>query len=161
MSRKVILPLLGVLIVAGLLVWWQQGGAGGPVTDQAARKYFSRIVAAAQQRDFDALCDLNSSKETCEFDLRIACRPPVGGPVDPGRATLMEWCRAAMPAGAPEIVSSADRPSRSGSSGGRLLRVAGTDGYGRRYETEVLIFRDKRSYRATHAVFWSGEKFPT
>jgi len=47
---------------------------------------------------------------------------------------------------------------RSGSVGRRLLVVCGTDGYGRSYETEVLIFRDKRS--SGHACsFWSGEKF--
>jgi hypothetical protein len=34
------------------------------------------------------------------------------------------------------------------------------DGRGKPYETEVLIFRDKRTYKATHAVFWSGSKFP-
>jgi hypothetical protein len=160
MSRKLLLPIVGVVVIVGTVIWWQQGGVGGPVGDQAARKYFARIVTAAQQKDFDALCKLNASKGTCEFDMRIACRPPAGGPIDPGKEVLREWCRAGVPSQPPEVVSSVQRPGRSGSVGGRLLLVTGTDGYGRKYETEVLIFRDKRSYRATHAVFWSGEKFP-
>ena len=40
-----------------------------------------------------------------------------------------------------------------------MLVVRGTDGRGKPYETEVLIFRDKRSYKAIHAVFWSNDKF--
>ena len=160
MSRKLLLPIIGFVVVIGAWVWWQQGGVGGAVSDQAARKYFARIVTAAQQKDFDTLCELNASQGTCEFDMRVACRPPDGGPIDPGKKVLLEWCQAAVPAEAPRIVSSARRESRSGSVAERLLAVAGTDGYGRPYETEVLIFRDKRSYRATHAVFWSGQKFP-
>ncbi|MGH9011176.1 MAG: hypothetical protein ACRDYF_15185 [Acidimicrobiia bacterium] len=152
--------LVGVLVLVGVWTWWQQGGVGGPVSDEAARNYFARIVTAAQAKDFDALCKLNASQGTCEFDMRLACRPPAGGPIDPGREALMEWCKEAVPTQAPEIVSLAHREGQSGSVGGRLLVVTGTDGYGRPYETEVLIFRDKRSYKATHAVFWSGEKFP-
>jgi hypothetical protein len=159
MSRKLLLPIVAVLAVVGVWVWWQQGGVGGAVSDQAAREYFARIVTAAQEKDFDALCRLNASQGTCEFDMRVACRPPAGGPIDPGKKVLLEWCQAAVPAQTPKIVSSAHREGHSGSVSGRLLVVAGTDGYGRPYETEVLVFRDKRSYKATHAVFWSGEKF--
>jgi len=161
MSRKRLLPIVGIVVVLGVFIWWQQGGIGGPVSDKAARSYFARIVTAAQQKDFDALCKLNASQGTCDFDLRIACRPPVGGPIDPGEQVLIEWCKQAVPTQAPAIISSEHREGRSGSVGGRLLVVAGTDGYGRSYETEVLIFRDKRSYKATHAVFWSGTKLPT
>jgi hypothetical protein len=39
--------------------------------------------------------------------------------------------------------------------------VRGADGWRDPYETEVLIFRDKRSYKAIHAVFWTGSKIPT
>jgi hypothetical protein len=160
-SRKVLLSLgVALLLVVGAVIWWQQGGVGGPVSDQAARKYFARVVTAAQRKDFDSLCRLNASVGTCQFDLRIACRPPAGGPIDPGKEILTEWCRQAVPTEEPQVSSSTHRPGRSGSVGGRLLVVGGTDGYGRQYQTEVLIFRDKRSYRATHAVFWSGEKFP-
>lgn len=160
MSRRLLLPLVGILVAAGVLLWWQQGGPGGPVSDEEARRYFAGIVSAAEQQDFDALCKLNASVGTCEFDMRIACRPPGGGPIDPGRDVLAEWCRQAAPREPPEIVSSTGLKARSGSVGGRVLLVRGTDGHDRPYETEVLIFRDKRSYRATHAVFWSGEKFP-
>ncbi len=162
MRRKLLLPLAGiVVVVVGVAIWWQQGGGGGPVSDEAARRYFARIIRSAEQKDFEALCKLNASVGTCEFDMRIACRPPAGGPIDPGKEVLTEWCRQAVPREAPQIGSSTHRDARSGTVGGRVLLVHGTDGYGRRYETEVMIFRDKRSYRATHAVFWSGEKFPS
>ena len=161
MTKKVLIPLAVAAVAVGVWIWWQQGGVGGPVSEEAARRYFARIVAAAEAKDFDALCRLNSSVGTCEFEMRAFCRPPTGGPLNPGREELERWCRASVPEEPPEIVSSTYRPGRDGSVGGRLLVVKGTDGYGRPYETEVLIFRDKRSYKATHALFWSGSKFPT
>lgn len=160
MNRKLLLSIVGVLVALGVWIFWQQGGLGGPISEEAARVYFARIVKAAQARDFATLCNLNASQGTCEFDMRIACRSPEGGPLDPGKKRLLEWCRAAAPVQPPEIIASVHREGRSGSVGGRLFVVTGSNGYGRPYETEVLIFRDKRSYRATHAVFWSGEKFP-
>lgn len=97
MSRKLLLPIVGLLALVGVWIWWQQGGVGGPVSDEAARRYFARISMAAQQKDFHALCKLNALVGTCEFDLRIACRAPAGGPIDPGKEVLMEGCRAGVP----------------------------------------------------------------
>lgn len=162
MRPKLLVPLSALLAAIGGWLWWSQGGFGGPVSDGAARRYFARIAAAAEAKDFDALCRLNASVGTCEFDLRGACSDPVtGSPLFPTREQLERECLESVPTEPPEIVASRHRPGKDGHVGGRLLVVRGKDGRGRSYETEVLIFRDKRSYRATHAVFWSGAKFPT
>jgi hypothetical protein len=157
---KVQISLLVLAVPIGVWVWWMQGGFGGPVSDPAARGYFARIVAAAQAKDFDALCRLNSSVGPCEFEMNAVCRDPVrGGPLQMSREQMEQECRVSVPSEAPEILASRDHPGRDGSVGGRMLVVRGVDGRGNPYETEVLIFRDKRSYKAIHAVFWSNDKF--
>jgi hypothetical protein len=167
MTRAKLLVPLGVLLGAvGAWIWWQQGGLGGPVSDAAARHYFSRIVAAAQAKDLEALCRLNSSVGTCQAELRVYCPEsfpvgPGGGPEFPAGEDLEEECGESIPTEPPQIVASRHRPAMEGRVGGRLLVVKGIDGRGKAYETEVLIFRDKRSFKATHAVFWSGSKFPS
>ncbi|MGH9004099.1 MAG: hypothetical protein ACRDYV_13325, partial [Acidimicrobiia bacterium] len=118
--------------------------------------------AAAQAKDFDALCRLNSTVGTCEFELRNICPENFGSgpaPVFPQGEALLQVCRESVPPDPPEVIASRDRPGKNGFVGGRLLVVRGTDGRGEAYETEVLIFRDKRSYKAVHAVFWSNDKF--
>jgi hypothetical protein len=162
MRRKLLVPILVVVAGIGAVVWWMQGGFGGPVSDEAARSYFERIVAAAQAKDFDALCRLNSSVGTCEFELRNICPENFGSgpaPSFPQGEALKQVCRESVPPEPPEIVASRHHPSRGDYVGGRMLVVRGVDGRGKPYETEVLIFRDKRSYKAIHAVFWSNDKF--
>jgi hypothetical protein len=162
MKPKLLIPLVVVAAGIGAWVWWMQGGFGGPVSDGAARTYFERIVAAAEAKDFDALCRLNGSVGTCEFELRNICPENFGSgpaPSFPQGEALEQECRESVPPEPPEIVSSRHHPRRDGYVGGRILVVRGTDGRGKPYETEVLIFRDKRSYKAIHAVFWSNDKF--
>jgi hypothetical protein len=162
MRPRLLFPLVLGVAGVGVWVWWLQGGFGGPVSDEAARSYFDRIVAAAQDKDFEALCQLNGSASVCRSELRVYCPEGFGSgpaPQFPGGEELEQECREAVPAEPPTIVSSLHRPSRDGNVGGRVLVVRGVDGRGRPYETDVLIFRDKRSYKAIHAVFWSGDKF--
>ncbi|MGH9039564.1 MAG: hypothetical protein ACRDZ3_04980 [Acidimicrobiia bacterium] len=157
---KLLVPLVALAVVGGVWVWWMQGGVGGPVSDEAARSYFERIVAAAEAKDFETLCRLNSSVGTCGFELNYVCRAPgVAGPLRLPPEQLLEECRQSVPTEPPEIVGSRHHPGEHGYVGGRMLLVRGADGRGTPYETEVLIFRDKRSYKATHAVFWSNDKF--
>jgi hypothetical protein len=159
-QRKFMLLAIAVLLVAGVAVWWQQGGFGGPVSDGAARRYFARVVDAAMAKDFDGLCRLNGSVGTCEFELNYICRnPDTGGPLHQTKGELERNCPLSVPSEPPEIVASRHEPRGGDSTGGRILVVRGVDGWGDPYETEVLIFRDKRSYRAIHAVFWTGDKF--
>jgi hypothetical protein len=161
--RTKVLVLLAVLAAGvGVWVWWLQGGFGGPVSDSAARLYFDRIVTAAQAKDFEALCRLNGSASVCREELRVYCPETYGSgptPQFPKGEELEQECRESVPPSPPTIASSRHQPSKDGYTGGRILLVKGVDGRGKPYETEVLIFRDKRSYKAIHAVFWSGDKF--
>ena len=119
-------------------------------------------MAAAEVKDFDALCRLNGSVSTCEFELRNVCPENFGsgpGPAFKQGEALEQECRESVPPEPPEIVSSRHEAGRDGYVGGRMLVVKGTDGRAKPYETEVLIFRDKRSHKAIHAVFWSNDKF--
>ncbi|MGH9043094.1 MAG: hypothetical protein ACRDZ3_23020 [Acidimicrobiia bacterium] len=132
------------------------------MSDEAARSYFNRIVSAALDKDFDALCKLNGSVGVCRSELRVYCPEGFGSgpaPQFPSGDELEQECREAVPSEPPIVVSSVHRPAKDGSAGGRVLVVRGVDGRGSPYETDVLIFRDKRSYKAIHAVFWSGDKF--
>ncbi|MGH8992876.1 MAG: hypothetical protein ACRDZ7_15310, partial [Acidimicrobiia bacterium] len=108
---KVLVPLLAVAVVAGAWVWWMQGGFGGPVSDEAARSYFDRIVAAARAKDFDTLCRLNSTVGTCEFELKNICPENFGtgpAPVFPQGEALDQVCRESVPPDPPEVVASRD-----------------------------------------------------
>lgn len=98
----------------------------------------------------------------CREELRVYCPENYGSgpaPQFPKGNELEQKCRESVPPGPPTIVSSRHEPAEDGYIGGRILLVRGVDGRGKLYETEVLIFRDKRSYKAIHAVFWSGDKF--
>ncbi len=162
MRTKLLVLVTVVAAAVGVWVWWLQGGLGGPVSDDAARQYFERIVVAAQAKDFDGLCRFNGSPSVCRHELGIYCPESFGsGPVPqmPKGVELEQECRESVPSERPTIVSSRHQPSRDGYTGGRILLVKGVDGRGKPYETEVLVFRDKRSYKAVHAVFWSGDKF--
>ena len=160
-TKVLIAAAVAAAAIAGW-VWWQQGGFGCPVSDEAARRYFDRIVAAAEAKDFQALCDFNGSARVCREELRVYCPENYGSgpaPQFPKGEELEQECRESVPPDPPTIVSSRHHPRRAGYTGGRILLVRGVDGRGKPYETEVLIFRDKRSYKAIHAVFWSGDKF--
>lgn len=57
MTKARLLALLVVLAVVGVGGWWWFfGGAEASVSEDQARRYLGRMVAAAQARDFEALC---------------------------------------------------------------------------------------------------------
>lgn len=162
MKVRRLFPVAAV-VTGGWLAWglyW--GDFRGPVTDSEARGHFERIVAAARAKDFDALCRLNSSVRTCRAELQVYCRDnngPIPGPMFAAGEELERMCREAVPPDPPLIVSSRDQPKVGDSTAGRILTVRGVDGRGRSYETEVMVFWTGRGFLATHAVFWSGDKF--
>ncbi|MGH8991043.1 MAG: hypothetical protein ACRDZ7_05885 [Acidimicrobiia bacterium] len=134
--------------MGGLGGWlWFGGGAESPISDADARGYLDRMVAAAQARDFDALCDLNGSVGNCRRTLETAC--------DPSTAPPAISCEETVPAEPPTVVSLRNSPGDG--YAGRILVVRGVDAAGKPYETEVLVFREnRRSFKAINAVYWSG-----
>ena len=161
-TRRLRLLFIGVpVLVAAWAAWgWYWGDFLGPVTETEARGYFAKAVDAAQRKDFDALCRLNSSYGTCHAELQHECPDRFPNPlVFPEGEELNRVCRESVPPDPPTVVRSCNWPAKNGRVGGRVLVVRGIDGRGKPYETEVLVFRDARSFKSQHTVFWSGSKF--
>lgn len=148
MTKARLLASLAVAAAAALGAWWWfLGGAGTPVREADARRYLERMVAAAQDRDFEALCNLNGSVGNCRRMLDTGC--------DPSSAPPAISCKDTVPEQPPTVV--ATRSSPGDDYAGRILVVRGVDGVGKPYETEVLVFREnRRSVKAINAVYWSG-----
>jgi hypothetical protein len=140
--RGLLLLALALVVAVGLGVWWWFfGGAELPVTQAEARRYLDRIVAAAQRQDWDAMCALNGAPYNCRVQLEQVGTDSV--PTDP-----------------PTIVSNRYSPKKGrDDTAGRILVVVGTDGKGRPYRTEVMVFRENRyHFKAINAVYWSNYK---
>jgi hypothetical protein len=147
-------------LAAAWALWgWYWGDFLGPVTEAEARGYFAKAVDAVQRKDFDALCKLNSSYGTCHAELQNYCPESFPDLHFPDGEELDRVCREAAPTQSPTIVRSCYWPPKSGQVGGQILVVRGVDGRGKPYETEVLVFRDARSFKSQHTVYWSGDKF--
>lgn len=149
MSKARLLVLLALLVAGGLGAWWWFfGGAETPVTVADARRYLDRMVAAAEARDFEALCRLNGSVLNCERQLKTGCdQRPFTDPV--------VSCEDTVPEQPPTVVATRSGPGDD--TAGRILVVRGMDGAGNPYESEVLVFREnRRSFKAINAVYWSN-----
>lgn len=137
--------VIGIVGVGGW--WWLFGGAEASVSEDQARRYLDRMVAAAQAKNFEALCDLNGSVGNCQRMLDTAC--------DPSTAPPAISCKETVPADPPTIASTRNSPGDG--YAGRILVVRGVDAAGKPYETEVLVFREnRRSLKAVNSVYWSG-----
>lgn len=149
---KTRLLLAGLVLLAGALGfwWWTFGGAEKPVTEREARRYLDRIVEAARARDFDAVCRLNGSVGNCRDQLRKGCDDTPFAP-DP------ILCTQTVPPEAPTITATRYHEKGPGGTPGRILALAGTDGIGRPYNSEIMVFRERRnSFKAINAVYWSN-----
>ena len=148
MTKVRLLALFAVLAVAGVGGWWWFfGGAETPVSDGQARRYLGRMVAAAQAKDFEALCGLNGSVGNCRRMLDTAC--------DPSTAPPAISCKETVPTDPPTVVATRNSPGDG--YAGRILVVRGVDGAGKPYETEILVFREnRRNLKAVNSVYWSG-----
>ena len=139
-----ILGLGGLVALLGLLGWLllrpSDGSSGTPVTEAEARTHLATLVAAGQAKDFEQLCSLAGAVLNC-------------------RRLLDEAGRDAVPADAPRVTSATYHQGSDGGTPGWVLVVEGTDGKGKPYRTEVLIFRDDENrVVATNAVYWSNFK---
>ena len=136
MRRRV----LGVGIVAVLLAFgaWRWTHTTEPVSEAEARALLGQLTTAAQQRDFDRLCDLHLSQLMCTFMLDG------------------DHLRESAPSEPPVIVESRYLPRKDGFGAGHLLVVEGRTSCGPRYRTEVLVVREEGEVRAVNGVFWSN-----
>jgi hypothetical protein len=146
-KARLLVPLALLAALGFGAWWWFFGGAETRVSEALARRYLDRMVAAAQARDFEALCDLNGAVLNCERTLDTAC--------DPSTAPPAISCKDTVPPEPPEVIATRNSPGDG--YAGRILVVRGLDGAGRPYETEVLVFREnRRNVKAINSVYWSG-----
>jgi len=85
------------------------------------------------------MCRLNGAAVNCRRQLNMAGED-------------------AVPPAPPQVVSSRyhEKDTPDGTPG-RVLAVAGIDGRGRPYRTEVMVFRENRyHFKAINAVYWSN-----
>jgi hypothetical protein len=113
-----------------------------PTRDEAIA-FMNELVALAQAGDLNAMCQ-HAGGGNCDEQVEVA-----GGPV-------------AIPADPPLVAGSRVIPGTSsgdsGTVGGMLLVLCGTDGQQRPYRTEMLISRFRGQVYAINAVYWSGSK---
>ena len=151
MKVRLLLPVLLVIVAGAGAWWWFMGGADKAVTEAEARRYLSRIVAAAQARDFNALCRLNGSVGNCRTQLDQGCDET---PFDAEKIS----CTRTVPATRPTVVATRyhEKDTPDGTPG-RILVLKGTDALGRPYGSELMVFRENRnSFKAINAVYWSN-----
>ncbi len=152
-KARLLLPL-AVVTVTGLVAWWWFfGGGDRPVTESEASAYLDKIVAAAQEKDFEKLCGLNGSVLNCRRQLDIGCDDTPGVAPDVS-------CRDTVPSQPPTVVDTRYSPKQSSNdTPGRVLVVRGVDGSGKPYESEVFVFRENRNhFKAINAVYWSNAR---
>ncbi len=133
-----------LIAVVGWLAWDPGGGdSEEPVSEAEARAFFDKVVAAARARDWDRLCSLNGAPPNCYLDLD----------------SPFQKLRDTLPPDPPTIIEAGfhEKQSADGSTG-RILVVAGTDGRGRPYRTEVLVSRYEGKLEGTNVVYWSSNE---
>jgi hypothetical protein len=104
-------------------------------TEGEARGLLARIVAAAERRDFAALCSFGDPNCPDILEMAGIDRVPAVPPTVAGTRLV-----------APTQVS----------DGGLILQLCGTDGRGDPYATEMLVFTSASGLRAIQPVYWSG-----
>ena len=127
---------LGFAVSVPLLMAACAGAPQPPTLDEATAT-LNQLVTYAVSGDFEALCSIGDGN----------CR-----------SRLEEVGTRSAPSAAP-IVTGSDviEPDRStGSMGGRVLGLCGTDGLGNPYRSEILVFRDGGQMRVINPVFWDG-----
>ena len=126
---------IAILGAAAVLV---SACAVGPVpTLGEASGMLDQLIAFAQAGDFDGLCsigDLNCQDTLADVGLESA---PTERPIVRGTRVV-------------------DANPDIGATGGRVLELCGIDGLGRRFSSEILVFRDSGTLRVINPVFWSG-----
>jgi hypothetical protein len=112
-------------------------------TEEAGRAFLDKLFERAISGELGTLCESFGSG-TCPHDLRS---------VDPGSA----------PSRPPAVVGTRILlPTRASGDafavGGRIFDVCGSDGLGRPYFSQILVFQSGPQLLAVNAVFWSGAR---
>jgi hypothetical protein len=109
-------------------------------TEAEATAFVGRLAQLARTGDFSGLCALGSGN--CERVLREVGEDsaPTADPTILGA----------------QVIKSRKAEGDTWSIGGVVLRVCGTDGLGRPYQSEVLVFSGQGTLHAIEAVFWAG-----
>lgn len=113
-----------------------------PPSEAQARRFLETLAGYATSHDFDALCALGSGN--CE-------------------SVLAELGEGSAPSAEPTVTGTRVIEPRqldddTWSLGGRVLEVCGTDGNGKPYRSEVLVFDQSGSLHAIEAAFWWGNR---
>ncbi len=133
MLRKSGLLLLCVLISACT-------STSTPPSPAEAKGLLDRIVSLAQHGDFAGLCNLGDGN--CWTNLEAAGRDAVPS-LSP--RVVATW-----------VMSGSSTGLGAGTVAGRVLVICGTDGRGRPYRSEMLVFRDGSGLRAINPIFWDN-----
>jgi hypothetical protein len=135
-------------LLAGILVLSACGFLPNPTpdpipTEDQAIAFLNELVALAQAGDLDGMCR-HARDSNCD-DLVEGAGGAVSIPSDPP-----------ILAGTRLIPGTSS--GNSGTVGGMLLVLCGTDGRQRPYRTEMLVSRFRGEVYAINAVYWSGSK---
>lgn len=113
-----------------------------PPSQAQATGLLETLAGYAVAHDFDALCALGSGN--CE-------------------SVLAELGEGSAPSAEPtvtgtRVIEPHQLDDDTWTLGGRVLEVCGTDGNGKPYRSEVLVFDQAGSLHAIEAVFWWGNR---
>lgn len=146
-SKAWVMRLTSVVLAAKVLGAACTNVASPPPapTEEAGRAFLTELFDRATRGDLGTLCEFGSG--TCAHDLRS---------VEPGSA----------PSSPPTIVGTRILvPTRASgdnvSVGGRIFDLCGSDGLGRTYFSQILVFQSGSRLLAVNAVFWSGARIGT
>lgn len=95
-----------------------------------------RVVDAAMQRDFDALCSAATSQGNCRRQL--------------------QGHEAAVPTTPPQVECTRIVPASDSRRSGVTVVVAGHDGEDQPYRSEFFVIETDDGWRTQTAVFWAG-----
>ena len=142
-DKRMLLILLAATLLTGCGVPGTQRDPNSITIDEAT-EVLQQAQAAAATGDMNTLCAIGDAPARCETDWTMR------GGAD------------AVPSEAPTIVTSRVLPTRQlpdgdWEIGGRVLVLKGTDGLGRPYCTDFLVFAPSgQRLAAFQPVYWSG-----
>ncbi len=142
MKAKIATAVIVCLAVALVIACSKTGANNYPSVDEAT-SVLNQAVAYAQSRDIEGLGRLSQDKSMASIILNN-----IGG-----------W--QTVPTDPPQIVNTYILPTvqlKSGgeATGGRVLVLQGTNGLGKPYQTQFLVFRAGSQFGVINVIYWDG-----